>query len=191
MERKIAALECQWKEADRTDRETGSLTGYASTFGNVDLGGDVVMPGAFAGAVRDLRASGGIPLLADHMALTENVLGTIREASEDAKGLKVRAVFAATQRAQDVRTLMLGEHLSKLSIGYEALRWRYEDRDGNQIRLLDEVRLWEASVVVFPMNPLATAGAKAAGHGLGSPGLADLDLRLAEVEVALATLLRC
>jgi phage head maturation protease len=29
------------------DADAGSFTGYASIFGNVDLGGDVVLPGAF------------------------------------------------------------------------------------------------------------------------------------------------
>ena len=36
-------FEVEWKTADGT----GELDGYMSVFGNVDQGGDVVMPGAF------------------------------------------------------------------------------------------------------------------------------------------------
>jgi hypothetical protein len=42
----------------------GSFTGLASTYGNVDLGNDEVIPGAFSKTLRD--AKGPWPLLAGH-----------------------------------------------------------------------------------------------------------------------------
>ena len=36
-------------ELEKYDEEQGIVSGYASVFGNVDDGGDVVEPGAFAG----------------------------------------------------------------------------------------------------------------------------------------------
>ncbi len=180
MERKTLAV--AWK-ADAT----GSLVGYASTFGNVDLGGDVVVPGAFTETVSDLKANGGIPLLADHDPSTGSVLGTIFDAAEDLQGLRIHARFASTQRARDVRQLLVEGHLSKLSIGYQATDYSHAERDGRQVRLLHKVRLWETSVVVFPMNPAAVVtGAKSKA---GTPLLLDLDLRLAEEETAVAALL--
>lgn len=151
MERKT--LDVAWKDAAAGD---GVLVGYASTFGNVDKGGDVVVPGAFAETIRDLKASNGIPLLADHVASTASVLGTIYDAKEDARGLVIWARFSSVPTAQEVRTKLREGHLSKLSIGYETLEEAYDERDGNRVRLLRKVKLWETSVVVFPMNPAAS-----------------------------------
>jgi HK97 family phage prohead protease len=145
VERKTLAV--AWKAA----ATGGSLNGYASTFHNVDRGGDVVVPGAFTDAITEIKAS-GIPLLADHHASTADVLGTIYDAEEDSTGLRISARFASTQRAQDVRQLLVEGHLSKLSIGYETLAESFEDRDGHRVRLLERIKLWETSVVVFPMN---------------------------------------
>ena len=36
---------------------TGELTGYGSTFGNVDLGGDIVAPGAFTKSISEHEAA--------------------------------------------------------------------------------------------------------------------------------------
>lgn len=149
MERMIVPIE--WKmSAD----ETGTLEGYASTFGNVDLGYDVVVKGAFRKTIAKIKSE-GIPLLADHVASVASVLGTIYDAVEDDRGLKIKAKFSSAPSAQDVRIKLTEGHLGKLSIGYEATKYAYEDREGKTVRLLQEVKLWETSVVVLPMNPEA------------------------------------
>ena len=145
----------EWKAADGEDENV--LVGYASTFGNVDLGGDVVVRGAFKKSVETINAKGGgIPLLADHVAATASVLGTIYEAHEDAHGLVIKARISKAPSAQDTAIKLREGHLSKMSIGYETMADAWEDRDGRRVRLLKEVKLWETSVVVFPMNPEAT-----------------------------------
>jgi HK97 family phage prohead protease len=140
----------EWKAAD-----DGTLEGWASTFGNVDLGSDVVVKGAFKNTIPDVKAN-GIPLLADHVASTASVLGTIFDAQETDKGLRIKARFSSAPSAQDVRTKLLEGHLKSLSIGYEATKYSFTEVDGKTVRNLDEVKLWETSVVVFPMNPEAT-----------------------------------
>lgn len=145
-------IPAEWK-ADADDENT--LIGYASTFGNVDLGGDVVVPGAFTKTIDRVKAE-GIPLLADHMASTASVLGTIVDAVQNAKGLIIKARLSKAPSAQDTAIKLREGHLSKLSIGYETMDDAYEDRDGARVRLLKEIKLWETSVVVFPMNPKAT-----------------------------------
>lgn len=142
----------EWKAAGDG---SGELVGYASTFGNVDLGQDVVVKGAFKASAADIKAN-GIPLLADHVASTTHVLGTIYDAAEDDTGLLVKARFSSAPSAQDVRTKLLEGHLTKMSIGYEPTAYKFEERDGKTVRLLEEIKLWETSVVVFPMNPEAT-----------------------------------
>jgi len=149
LERLVVPIE--WKAAGDDDQ---TLEGYASTFGNVDLGGDVVVKGAFRKTIANIKAH-GIPLLADHVPMTSSVLGTIHDARETDKGLWIKAKFSSAPSAQDVRTKMLEGHVNKLSIGYEAMDHAFEDRDGQRVRLLKEVKLWETSGVVFPMNPEA------------------------------------
>ena len=39
-------------------QDTGQFEGYASTFGNVDQGGDLIEPGAFRESVAKARAEG-------------------------------------------------------------------------------------------------------------------------------------
>ena len=150
MERMTVGVE--WKASGADD---GTLEGYASTFGNVDLGMDVIEKGAFTDTIRHIKSE-GIPLLADHDASTGSVLGTIYDAREDAHGLLIKARFSSAPSAQDVRTKLVEGHLTKMSIGYEPQKFAFEDRDGQTIRLLQKIALWETSVVVFPMNPQAT-----------------------------------
>lgn len=141
----------QWKAGG----DAGTLEGYASTFGNVDLGGDIIVKGAFTKTIANIKAN-GIPLLADHVASTSSVLGTIFDASEDEAGLKVKARFSSAPSAQDVRTKLLEGHLNRMSIGYDPVEYGFVDgEDGRQNRKLIEIKLWETSVVVFPMNPEA------------------------------------
>jgi HK97 family phage prohead protease len=141
-----------WKASDDGDH---ILEGYASTFGNVDLGGDVVAPGAFDKTIANIKAN-GIPLLADHVPQVNSVLGTIFDAKADDTGLQIRARFSSAASAQDAYTKAKEGHVNRMSIGYEAMDYSFEDlADGRRVRVLKEVKLWESSVVVFPMNPEA------------------------------------
>jgi HK97 family phage prohead protease len=143
----------EWKADDSGDGNT--LIGYASTFGNVDLGGDVVVKGAFTKTIENIKTN-GIPLLADHFASTSSVLGTIYDATEDTKGLQIKARLSQAPSAQDVAVKLREGHLNKMSIGYESMDDSYDEVNGQKVRLLKEIKLWETSVVVFPMNPKAS-----------------------------------
>jgi len=179
MERLILPVE--WKAAAD---DSGTLEGYLSTFGNVDLGYDVVQKGAFKKTIAKIKAE-GIPLLADHVASSASLLGTIIDASEDSNGLKIKARFSSAPSAQDVRIKLLEGHLKTMSMGYEATKYRYEERDGKTVRLLDEVKLWEGSVVVFPMNPEAVVSrVKSLADTLDGRTRATLAAELAEKATA-------
>ncbi|WP_162830322.1 HK97 family phage prohead protease [Amycolatopsis palatopharyngis] len=150
LERLVVPIE--WKAAD--DDQT--LEGFASTFGNVDLQGDIVVKGAFKKTIANIKAN-GIPLLADHIPSTAHVLGTIFDAEERDKGLWIKAKLSKAPSAQDTRTKLIEGHLKKMSIGYETMDHAFEDtKDGQRVRLLKELKLWETSVVVMPANPAAT-----------------------------------
>lgn len=142
-ERKFVDLVLDEVEAD------GSFAGYASLFGKVDLGKDVVERGAFANSLRR-RGAAGIRMLFQHDA--NEPIGTWSEVKEDARGLFVRGRLAKdVRRAREVLSLMRGGALDGLSIGFRAVKSRRDAASG--VRRIVEADLWEISVVTFPMLP--------------------------------------
>jgi HK97 family phage prohead protease len=60
--------------------DTGSFEGMAAVYGNVDLGGDVIEPGAFT---RTIKNSGGkVPLLWQHDQREPIGMGVLRDSKE-------------------------------------------------------------------------------------------------------------
>ena len=129
----------------------GEFEGHGSVFGNEDLGGDVVMPGAFQRSLKTHKKTGSLPQMF-WMHDPSRVPGKWLEMEEDARGLKVRGVLADTPLGNEIRTLLQMDAVKGLSIGYRTIDQDYKD-DGT--RELKEIELWEVSVVSLPMNPLA------------------------------------
>lgn len=139
--------------------DDGEFEGYLSTFGNVDRGMDMVMPGAFRRTLKERKLS-SIKMLRDHD--TRKIVGKWLAMEEDANGLKVRGkLFAmgpdAIQLAKETLTLMREGALDAMSIGYRTVKAQYDETAG--IRQLMDVELWEGSIVTFPMNEMATVDA--------------------------------
>lgn len=148
-ERKFAGVALAGVAAD------GTFDGYASLFGKVDLGRDVVEAGAFAASLAR-RGAAGVRMLYQHDPAAP--IGTWAEIREDARGLYVRGRLAlGAPRAREVHALMREGALDGLSIGFRAVRARTDAKSG--IRRILEVDLWEISVVTFPMLPEARIGA--------------------------------
>jgi HK97 family phage prohead protease len=166
-DRMLASVE--WKAAPGGD--PGELDGYVSVFNNVDQGGDVVLPGAFKKTLADWsRAKQRLPLIADHNLSTEGVIGSVVEAKEDGVGLRIRARFSTSAKAQDVRRNLLEGHINGLSFTYETLKERFGTLAGKAVRYLEELRIFEATVTPFPMNVDAVAVGVKADEPSG-PGL--------------------
>ena len=135
--------------------EDGCFKGLASTFGNVDRGRDVVMPGAFKQTLAD-KPLGRIKMLRDHD--TTMPIGVWTSLSEDKSGLVAEGQLAInTAKGRETYELMKMGALDSLSIGYQTVDDEY-DRAAN-VRRIKAVDLWEISVVTFPMNPSATISA--------------------------------
>ena len=138
-------------EMSMDENELGYIKGYASTYGNVDLGGDVVAKGAFT---QTLNHKGNrIKLFFDHKYDIKDMagIGTMRD---DEKGLLLEGKMPI--KAQDVRNsfekikFMLEEGMDiGLSIGYDVVKSIMRP-DG--IRELKEIALHEVSITPFPMN---------------------------------------
>jgi len=136
--------------------EDGEFEGYLSTFGNVDRGMDMVMPGAFRRTLKERKLS-SIKLLRDHD--TCKVIGKWLSMEEDDRGLKVRGkLFAGTvQLATETLALMREGALDAMSIGYRTIKAQWDEEQG--VRKLLDLDLWEGSIVTFPMNEMATVDA--------------------------------
>jgi uncharacterized protein len=135
--------------------------GYGSTFGNVDLGRDIVVRGAFKQTLAEHKKNGTTPLMF-WMHQPDEVPGKWLEMEEDDNGLYVKGILADTDLGNELQTLLSMKAVRGLSIGYSLSGRR--DPDGRRTdvdydeqgnRLLKELKLWEVSIVSLAMNPLA------------------------------------
>lgn len=132
----------------------GRFAGYASVFGRLDEGGDIVMPGAFRKSLR-LRGKHRVKMLFQHDP--KEVVGTWDKIVEDGFGLFVEGrLVPEVPRAEALRRLIARGAVDGLSIGFRTVK---ATRDGpRDHRKLWEVDLWEISIVTFPMMDLARIG---------------------------------
>ena len=152
-----ADLELKAYHDDDDDENKGMFEGYASVFGNKDLGNDVVVNGAFR---KSLRAKGArkIKMLFQHD--TKEPIGVYTQIKEDGNGLYVKGQLAMnTQKGREVYELMKMGAIDGLSVGYrvDAKGYHYDER--GKRRMLKEVDLMEISAVTFTMNPKARISA--------------------------------
>ncbi len=133
------------------------IEGYASLFGKRDQGGDVVAAGAYGRSLKALEAAGGrVKMLWQHDPAEP--IGVWDEVREDAKGLYVKGrLLPDVGRAREAAALIAAGAIDGLSIGYRTVKATKDDRGR---RSLDELELWEVSLVTFPMLPDARVGAK-------------------------------
>ena len=146
---KFAPVDLKSVEAD------GTFSGYASLFGEVDLGDDLVMPGAFRASLA-ARGAQGVKLLFQHDP--NEPIGIWLDLHEDGRGLFARGrLMPEVTRAREVLSLMRAGALDGLSIGFRTVKGRTDPATG--VRRLDQIDLWEISVVTFPMLPEARVSA--------------------------------
>lgn len=164
MTREIKTLSVPF-EVKTVDELTGMVNGYASTFGNIDLDGDIIERGAFKKTITE--SGGNWPILANHDSSQQ--IGWNLEAEENAKGLKVSgeldiknnpvalSKFSLARRASEIGAKM------GLSIGFTIPKDKSDYNENTGIRRIKEVKLWEYSIVTFPANPKAgISGVKSA-----------------------------
>ncbi|MEM8576229.1 MAG: HK97 family phage prohead protease [Pseudomonadota bacterium] len=130
------------------------ISGYASLFGAVDQGGDIVGKGAYAAS---LARGGAVKMLWQHDPAQP--IGVWDEVREDAKGLWVKGrLLDSVAKGREAAALIAAGAIDGLSIGYRTVRAAKNERGE---RVLAEVELWEVSLVTFPMLPTARVDAKA------------------------------
>ncbi len=133
------------------------IEGYASLFGQVDQGSDVVQRGAYRGSLDRLaRAGQRVKMLWQHDPAQP--IGVWDEVREDDKGLWVKGrLLESTQKGREAAELIRAGAMDGLSIGYRTKRAVKNDKGQ---RVLTELELWEVSLVTFPMLLSARVAAK-------------------------------
>lgn len=160
------------------------FTGYAAVFNQItDIGGfrEQVAPGAFRKTLREAR---NVAFLFNHdentvMASTQ--AGTLRM-REDRTGLKVEADLDL--RDDDSRQLFLkmsrGD-VKAMSFAFSVVKDEWDEGAAPPLRTLREVKLYDASAVVFPAYPQTSAEVRSRLAALGiNPAPADADEELRE-----------
>jgi len=125
----------------------GAIEGLAAGYGNVDYGGDVMLPGSVTKSIQGRKS---IPMLMFHDQ--KRPVGAWTEFQETGEGLLVKGRFAmSTMAGKEAHAMTKDGALGGLSVGYNTLR----DRVVGKARHLIEVALHEVSLVTIPMNSKA------------------------------------
>lgn len=151
MEQKFFDIKMELKELT----EDGRFSGYASTFGgDPDSYGDIIAPGAFAASLaRGGYGGNGIKMLWQHD--TDDPIGVWSVVREDMKGLYVEGQLAlGVQKGREAYELLKIGAINAMSIGFRVMKYS-EDREA-ETRTLEEIDLYEISLVTFPANTNAT-----------------------------------
>lgn len=144
-------LQIEIKEID----ETGTFTGLASPYNNIDDGNDKVLPST---GKRNNKKN--VPMLWQHdthipigsLLLIDTKEG-IQANGKLALDKDTDGQYMVPKAAEGYALLKKG--LLKLSIGYNTLEYEYSNENGKQIRNLKDIDIMEVSLVTFPMNEKA------------------------------------
>ncbi|WP_295879128.1 HK97 family phage prohead protease [uncultured Bartonella sp.] len=128
--------------------EDGTFEGYGSIFGNVDCYRESVVKGAFSKTLKKHEQDNN-PVLMLWQHSWEDPIGVWKELKEDDRGLYgVGEINLDVQKGREAYSLMKQRALTGLSIGYKEVKYT----DNAEVRLLEEIDLYEISPVTFPAN---------------------------------------
>ena len=169
-------------EVKQVDQEGRTIEGYAATFGNLDLNGDVIDKKAFDKTLKDKKPS-DIAVFVGHNSSMLPV-GIPVEMRTDDKGLFTKTKIFKTQQGDDLlqtaKELQSAGQPLGMSIGFQTRDSKWQTKDGKTYRLLTDADLMEysyaAKQVIASPPALVTAiktqqkGARMAEHEHFAPG---------------------
>jgi len=138
------------------------ISGYAAVFNELsdDLGGfrEKIQPGAFSEAIQrdDVRA------LWNHdsnYVLGRNKAGTLK-LSEDERGLHYVVDLPDTQWAKDLSESIKRGDVTQSSFGFIVDSDEWAKQDGETVRTLTKVTLFDVSPVTYPAYPQTSTSAR-------------------------------
>jgi HK97 family phage prohead protease len=162
----------------RAEGDGRTFSGYAAVFGEPSLPlpfTEIVKPGAFK---RSLQSRNRMMLLWNHD--TSNPLASTRNGSlsmvEDARGLKVTATLPDTTLGRDIAELVRTGVVDAMSFGFSVKRDTWS-QDG-QTRYLEDVSLYEVSLVSTPAYEQTSGTVSVRSAGISADALADALLKI-------------
>jgi uncharacterized protein len=134
--------------------EDGTFTGVASVYDVEDMGGDIVEKGAFK---KTIAENPSVPILWQHDQSEVIGMGEVKEAGN--KIMLTGKLDLEDEMAQKAYRKLKSKLVKGLSIGFQSIKSKWEEiQEGDAhryIRRIQELKLWEVSVVTFPMLPQA------------------------------------
>jgi len=132
----------------KVDADKGIVEAYVSIFNNIDLGGDKILPGAFADSLQKKLPKGV------WMHNWEVPVAKTLEAKEDQKGLYIKGQFNLdTQRGKEAFSDLKFGTIDEFSIGFRIQEYSWEMEGDDEIRVIKKIKLYEWSPVLAGMNP--------------------------------------
>lgn len=174
----------------RADGQPAVIAGHAAVFDtlSVELWGfrEKIQKGAFANTLNaDVRA------LFNHdpnlvLGRTTNKTLSLRE---DEKGLFVEITPPDTQAARDAVALIERGDVTQMSFGFRTITDKWNTEDGETVRTLVEVELFDVSPVTFPAYPDTDVAVRSlekwkAEQPAAIAAADDLDLRRRRLKLA-------
>lgn len=151
----------QVKANDDEDKRDGiKISGHLSTFKNIDRHNDIVMEGAFDKTIKEIKRAGKLPMLRDHSPFIKDQIGSWVKFKIDETGLFVEGFISRTSETEHIIKLIEDGHLDTLSMGGIFIFKDGGQPDKKSRRFIEEVVLFEGSVVAIPANPKATFSQK-------------------------------
>jgi uncharacterized protein len=149
MEHKKFTAQLELKSLD----DGGIFEGYASVFGVQDSDGDVIVKGAFTKTIGQFAAKRKMPkMLWQHNPAI--IVGKFLEIREDDHGLWVKgSLILEVEKGREAYALMKAGELDAMSVGFN-IGSALAGNNGRG-RVIDEVDLWEISLVTWGANPEA------------------------------------
>jgi HK97 family phage prohead protease len=166
---KYKAAKLEFKDIDR---KSLVVSGYFSSFNNLDSDGDIMMPGAFKRSIQDWGPDGKerVKHLLNH---NPNLpLGKLKVLQEDNFGLYYESKLVETTFGMDYIKMAEGGLITEHSIGFNILN-EQKSEAGN---LIKDVKLYEGS-------SLTAWGANENTPFLGFKGERDIDELKEEIRI--------
>ena len=177
IERRAFAMEVR---IDTSAEMPPKMSGHAAMFDSLseDLGGfrERIAGGAFAKTLQsaDIRA------LFNHdsnIVLGRNKAGTLR-LREDLTGLAIEIDPPDTQAARDLMVSMKRGDINQMSFGFRTIADKWAKLDGEWIRTLLEVDLFDVSPVTYPAYPATAVAVRGLQDAIKSASPPDENWRI-------------
>lgn len=135
----------QYKSCDLqikdVDAKQGIVSGYFSSFGNVDSDGDVIVPGAFKKTISETGPLGKNRILHLRNHDPKERLGKLLTLEEDTIGLRYDSKVGKHALGVDFIKMVESDLITEHSIGFQIIN----DQKSDNYNEIIEVKLWEGS----------------------------------------------